>query len=97
MICGYKRCSAALDFHHIDSKAKEFGLSANGLTRSWEKMKAELDKCVLICANCHREVHAGIAQLPTETLVEKRGEFGETLTRKRGQSRAKPVRKHRKV
>jgi len=78
MICGYDRCSGALDFHHIDPKEKEFGLSVKRLTRSWEKMKKELDKCVLICANCHREVHAGITQLPKETLVEKRGEFGET-------------------
>jgi 5-methylcytosine-specific restriction endonuclease McrA len=99
MICGYKRCSAALDFHHIDSRTKEFGLSVKGLTRSWEKMRKELDKCVLICANCHREVHAGITQLPKETLVEKRGEFGETLNRRKtiGQSRAKTIRKNRKV
>jgi 5-methylcytosine-specific restriction endonuclease McrA len=99
MICGYTRCSAALDFHHIDSRTKEFGLSVKGLTRSWEKMKEELDKCVLICANCHREVHAGMTQLPRETLVEKRGEFGETLNRRKsvGQSRAKPARKRGKV
>ena len=56
--CGYDRCDEALDFHHIDSKQKSFGLSADGLTRSWERVKAEADKCVLICANCHREEHA---------------------------------------
>ncbi len=97
MICGYDRCPGALDFHHRDPKQKEFGLSDRGLTRSWEKTKKEIDKCVLICANCHREVHAGITQLPKATSVEQRGEFGETLTRKRGQSRAKPRRKSRKV
>ncbi len=97
MICDYDRCPGALDFHHRDPKQKEFGLSDRGLTRSWEKTKNEIEKCVLICANCHREVHAGITQLPKATSVEKRGEFGETLTRKRGQSRAKPRRKSRKV
>lgn len=99
MICGYDRCPGALDFHHRDPKLKEFGLSDKGLTRSWEKTKNEIDKCVLICANCHREVHAGITQLPTATSVVKRGEFGEPLPRRKtsGQSRAKTIRKSRKV
>lgn len=89
MICGYKRYLGALDFHHLNPKEKDFGLSVKGLTRSWEKIKQEIDKCILICANCHREIHGGITQLPKGILVEKRGELGETQTRKRGQSRAK--------
>ncbi len=67
MICGYKRYSGALDFHHKNAKLKDFGLSVRGLTRSWEKIKKEIEKCVLVCANCHREIHAGITQLPKET------------------------------
>jgi len=63
-VCGYKKCSNALEFHHKDSGAKDFGISAKGYTRSWEKVKAELDKCILLCANCHREIHEGITQLP---------------------------------
>jgi len=70
MICGYDKYSGALDLHHIDESKKSFGLGQNGLTRSWEKTKAEADKCVLICANCHREVHAGITQLPRVIVVE---------------------------
>lgn len=66
-ICGYDRCHDALDFHHRDPGRKEFGISQKGLTRSWKRVKAELKKCILLCANCHREVHAGITQLPTET------------------------------
>lgn len=66
LICGYNRCSAALDFHHRDPKQKDFSLSVRGLTRSWENIQKEIKKCVLICANCHREVHAGITQLPKE-------------------------------
>jgi len=67
MICGYDRCLDALDFHHRDPSKKDFGLSAHGITHSWEKIQKEIQKCVLICANCHREVHAGITQLPKET------------------------------
>lgn len=55
--CGYDRCKDALHFHHPDNN-KEFGISASGVTRSWERMKVELDKCVLICANCHAERHS---------------------------------------
>lgn len=54
--CGYDRCTAALEFHHI-SGIKEFGISEKGRTRSWQKLKIELDKCILLCANCHRELH----------------------------------------
>ena len=49
-------------YDQIDGSIKEFGLSMQGLTRSWEKTRAEADKCVLLCANCHREVHGGIAE-----------------------------------
>ncbi len=66
--CGYKKCVWAFDLHHIDGSTKEFGLSVRGLTRSWEKLKEEADKCILVCANCHREIHAGITQLPKEIL-----------------------------
>jgi len=63
-ICGYKKSLNALEFHHLDSSKKDFGISAKGHTRSWEQVKDELDKCVLLCSNCHREVHDGITQLP---------------------------------
>ncbi|MBT3249842.1 MAG: hypothetical protein HN846_00030 [Candidatus Pacebacteria bacterium] len=64
--CGYDRCSAALDFHHRDPNTKEFGLSQSGMTRSWERTRKELEKCVLVCSNCHREIHAGKLQLSEE-------------------------------
>jgi hypothetical protein len=57
-ICGYNKYSGALDFHHKDPSQKSFSLSMGGLNRSWELTKAELDKCQLLCANCHREIHA---------------------------------------
>ena len=77
--CGYDKCQRALSFHHINPKEKDFDLSSKGLTRSWERIKKEIDKCVLLCANCHMEVHDGITQLPIKRQVEKQGEFGEAL------------------
>lgn len=65
--CGYAKCIGALEFHHIQENTKEFDLSTRGLTRSWEKIKDELKKCILVCANCHREIHAGLLQPPEVT------------------------------
>ena len=62
-ICGYNKCIKALEFHHLKSEGKDFGISAKGYTRSWNDVRKELDKCILLCANCHREVHEGITQL----------------------------------
>ena len=59
-VCGYKKCVNALEFHHIDPNEKEFGVGENGYTRSSEAIKKELDKCILVCSNCHREIHAGL-------------------------------------
>src|SRR3989344_6926287 len=59
-LCSYNRYQGAFDLHHLNPKAKEFGIADKGYTRSWEKVKAELDKCILVCANCHREIEAGI-------------------------------------
>jgi len=75
-VCGYSRCSEALEFHHLESTGKDFGISDRGYTRSWKRIVEELDKCILLCANCHREVHARL-QLPREIVVEKSGEFRE--------------------
>lgn len=98
IVCGYNKSQRALSFHHVDPKKKSFTLSERGLTRSWELIKKEIDKCVLLCANCHMEIHDGITQLPAERQVEKRSELGEILTKKiRGQSRAKLRVKSEKV
>ena len=57
-VCGYAKCNNALELHHRDMTSKDFGLSAHGLTRAWVKVRAEADKCDLVCANCHREIHS---------------------------------------
>jgi len=67
-ICGYNKCPQALEFHHLSPNGKDFGISDKGYTRSWTRVQKEIDKCILVCANCHREIHAGITQLPKEIL-----------------------------
>lgn len=63
-VCGYNRCKAAIDFHHLDPQEKDFVLSdARGSNFSREKLIAELEKCVPLCCRCHREFHAGIIEL----------------------------------
>jgi len=55
-ICGYDKCRWALDFHHKNKDEKEFSIGSS-YNISWERIKNELDKCILICSNCHREIH----------------------------------------
>jgi transposase len=62
-ICGYDRWVGALQFHHRDGEKKEFGLADRGLTRSLEAVRKEAAKCILLCANCHSEVEAGIVNV----------------------------------
>jgi DNA-binding CsgD family transcriptional regulator len=54
--CGYNKCITALEFHHTDPKEKDFHISSN-MNKAWDKVKKELDKCILVCSNCHREIH----------------------------------------
>jgi|TARA_B100001094_G_C18185230_1_gene803377 hypothetical protein len=61
VICGYKKCLAALDFHHIDPSQKT---SSVRRLSNFKHIEKEIKKCVVLCANCHREVHAGEAKLP---------------------------------
>lgn len=63
--CGYNTCSSALAFHHIDPSKKEIGfgdIRAN--PAKWNKIVNELKKCILVCHNCHSEIHAGIRKIP---------------------------------
>jgi ferredoxin len=64
IICGYQRCQAALQFHHVDPAQKSFHISLNGATRAIDALREEAAKCVLLCANCHAEVEVGDATLP---------------------------------
>lgn len=70
-ICGYDRYPGALQFHHLDPDEKEFGLSREGVTRSFAEATAEAEKCVPLCATCHAEIEGGSRELPAnpDTLI----------------------------
>lgn len=70
-ICSYNKCQQALEFHHIDPDKKDFGIGEKGYTRSIESVKKEVDKCILVCANCHREIHAGLIDI--EKIINNTG------------------------
>ena len=55
-LCGYSKCIASLDFHHKDPNEKDpnFKTARNW---KWDRMKREVDKCMLLCKNCHGELH----------------------------------------
>jgi 5-methylcytosine-specific restriction endonuclease McrA len=62
-ICGYKKCESSLHFHHLDPTEKDFSFSKKK-SLGWSVVKEELDKCVLVCSNCHGEIHAGVTKYP---------------------------------
>lgn len=65
VLCGYDRCISAMHFHHLEPRSKRFHLAQGGVGRSLAEAREEAAKCVLLCANCHAEVEAGIANLPS--------------------------------
>ena len=87
-MCGYSRCMEALEFHHKNPSQKDFGISSQGYTRSWKKVQDELDKCVMLCANCHRELHAKLAALSGNTEMKKWAKSGKPLSNGEGHSDA---------
>lgn len=64
--CGYNTCLSALDFHHIDSNKKDFGVSTK--IESLEKCISEIKKCVVLCCRCHRELHDKLWTLDEITI-----------------------------
>jgi len=56
-VCGYNKCFAALDYHHLDPSTKKFNISQMGYNCSERLFREELEKCICLCANCHRELH----------------------------------------
>jgi len=56
-LCGYDRCLGSLHFHHKDPKQKDFCIGTCKTTYGWDRTQQELDKCFLVCANCHGEIH----------------------------------------
>lgn len=56
--CGYREHPDALDFDHLPGTRKEFDLGRGVLSRSWDSIRQEVEKCEVRCANCHRIVTA---------------------------------------
>lgn len=54
--CGYDKFYGALELHHLDPNEKDFDFTKKQ-TASFEKIKKEADKCILLCSNCHKEEH----------------------------------------
>lgn len=67
-LCGYDKNLASLNFHHVDSSKKEFSWPKLR-QKKWDDVILELKKCVLICSNCHGEIHN--PQLQKENLLYK--------------------------
>jgi transposase len=65
-LCGYDRCPAALEFHHLDPIEKRLEINHKGIALALEALRVEARKCVLLCANCHAEVENGFAFVPVE-------------------------------
>lgn len=61
--CVRRADPSLFEFHHREASSKDFGISEDGIIRRWSRIVAELAKCVMLCANCHREVHAGVREL----------------------------------
>ena len=61
ILCGESTLEC-LDFHHTDPNEKEFNIASNRL-KDLERVKAEIEKCVVVCANCHRKIHAKLVSL----------------------------------
>lgn len=59
--CGYKNYAGALEFHHLDPNEKDFTIS--GSSKAFDKLIKEIDKCILVCSNCHKEIHAGLIEI----------------------------------
>jgi transposase-like protein len=63
-LCGFDSHPAALHFHHLDPSTKAFHLGHRGHSRAIGRMRVEAKKCVLLCANCHALVEAGVEKVP---------------------------------
>lgn len=68
-VCGYSRNARALHFHHLDPSLKRMEINAGGAAVAIGRLRDEARKCVLLCANCHAEVEAGLVSLAPDGSV----------------------------
>ena len=81
-ICGYNKCIKALEFHHINPKEKDFNFN-KAESKSWTITCEELKKCILVCANCHREIHDNMytQKIVSSFIPERANEITERINR----------------
>jgi hypothetical protein len=61
--CGEYHPASCMDHHHLNPNIKEKGVSQMIQANSWAKIQEEIEKCVLVCSNCHRKIHSGLLTL----------------------------------
>ena len=69
-LCGYNKVVGALEFHHINPEEKSYALASMGTCHQLETDLQEIQKCILVCANCHREIHENL--YTKEELINKK-------------------------
>ena len=74
-VCGYSKCKRNLVFHHIEDKV--FPLTARGFNEPLAKVLSELDKCTLLCSNCHGEVHENLIE--EQSIIDSKISVTEKL------------------
>jgi len=62
--CGFDKYDGAMEFHHVDPASKEETIARMARSPSSPEIIAELAKCVLVCSNCHKMIHAGVIECP---------------------------------
>jgi len=90
-VCGYDKSIAALDYHHVNPGEKDHSLykaMRNGY--AWSKIVEEARKCALVCCRCHREIHAGITELP-ENYTRFNEEYSDLIKIKKKEFDSCPV------
>lgn len=71
-ICGYNKCQSALELHHLNPEEKDFTIGQT-LNKDLKIILKELQKCILVCANCHREIHSGLVKsLDNTSFIQSR-------------------------
>lgn len=66
--CGYSKCIRALEFHHQDPSRKEFSIAGTHI--GWKRLRVELDKCDLVCSNCHAEIEEELDSPSSITVMQ---------------------------
>ena len=77
-LCGYNRCVSALELHHLNPEEKDFTIASN-TNKAWEWIKEEIKKCAMVCANCHREIHAELISQPQSSSYNNT--IGDEITK----------------